>query len=84
MQFFELGIVHPTRYHCVQFSCTPDTLFAMRLVYLLERLWYRFVADGYSSLKNHVPMHKFRFEVTSEHRPIATRRRMVLADAVMA
>ena len=84
MQFFELGIVHPNRYHCVQFPCTPDTLFAMRLVYLLERFLYRFVAGDHSSLKNHVPMHKFRFEVTGEHGPIATRRRMVLADAVMA
>ena len=84
MQCFELGIVHPNRYHCVHFPCTPDTLFAMRLVYLLERFLYGFVADGHSSLKNHVPMHKCRFEVTGEHGPIATRRRMVLADAVMA
>ena len=66
-QFFELGIVHPNPYHCVPFPCTPDTLLAMRLVYLLERFLYRFVADGHSSLKNHVSMHKFRFEVTDEH-----------------
>ena len=84
MQFFELGIVRPDRYHCVQFPCTRDTLFAMRLVYVLERFLYRFVADGHSSLKNHVPMHKYRFEVTREHGPIATKRRMVLADGVMA
>ena len=54
------------------------------LVYLLERFLYQFVADGHRSLKNHVPMHKIRFEETGEHGPIATGRRMVLADAVMA
>ena len=33
MQFYELGIVRPERYHCVQFPCTSYTLFTMRLVY---------------------------------------------------
>ena len=61
MYFYELGIVRPDHYRCVEFPCIPDTLFAMRRVYLVERVLDLFAVDGLSSLENYVPMQKYRF-----------------------